>query len=213
MNYIEVKRIKTCYDYPEHYWVVDGTPITFYLDRHRPSGYSSLLGLMPAWNGELLSQWENDFVWEMIDSQEALNVPILVCEDDQDLSCIVIMAHIRKENTVVHWDKIGVLDHSNFDLQEYNQSGILCLEAYSNQDWELYGSNIALEQYGSPEYWEWVNNNCYEEHIRRLRNYMKPYMQEETNIEWLWFCNWTFAAGNYAAVVEYYRDLKQQAKC
>lgn len=212
MNHIEVKQTKTYCDYSEHYWVIDGTPITFYLDRHRPSGYSSLLGLMPAWNGELLSQWENDFVWEMVDSQEELNVPILVCEDDQDLSCIVIVAHIRKENTMVYWDKIGVLDHSNFVLDEYNQSGILCLEAYTDQDWELYGSNIALEEYGSSDYWKWVNENCYEEQIRRLRNYMKPYMQDDANIKWFWSSNWAFETDNYAAMVEQYRNLKQQVQ-
>ena len=212
MNHIEVNQIKTSYDYPEHYWVIDGTPITFYLNRHRPSGYSSLLGLMPAWNGELLSQWENDFVWEMVDSQAELNVPILVCEDDQDLSCIVIVAHIRKENTMVYWDKIGVLDHSNFVLDEYNQSGILCLEAYTDQDWKLYGSNIALEEYGSPDYWKWVNENCYEEQIRRLRNYMKPYMQDDANIKWFWSSDWAFETDNYAAMVEQYRNLKQQAQ-
>ncbi len=212
MNHIEVKQTKTYCDYSEHYWVIDGTPITFYLDRHRPSGYSSLLGLMPAWNGELLSQWENDFVWEMVDSQEELNVPILVCEDDQDLSCIVIVAHIRKENTMVYWDKIGVLDHSNFVLDEYNQSGILCLEAYTDQDWELYGSNIALEEYGSSDYWKWVNENCYEEQIRRLRNYMKPYMQDDANIKWFWSSDWAFETDNYAAMVEQYRNLKQQVQ-
>ena len=212
MNHIEVKQTKTYCDYSEHYWVIDGTPITFYLDRHRPSGYSSLLGLMPAWNGELLSQWENDFVWEMVDSQEELNVPILVCEDDQDLSCIVIVAHIRKENTMVYWDKIGVLDHSNFVLDEYNQSGILCLEAYTDQDWELYGSNIALEEYGSSDYWKWVNENCYEEQIRRLRNYMKPYMQDDANIKWFWSSDWAFETDNYAAMVEQYRKLKKQVQ-
>lgn len=212
MNHIEVKQTKTYCDYSEHYWVIDGTPITFYLDRHRPSGYSSLLGLMPAWNGELLSQWENDFVWEMVDSQEELNVPILVCEDDQDLSCIVIVAHIRKENTMVYWDKIGVLDHSNFVLDEYNQSGILCLEAYTDQDWELYGSNIALEEYGSSDYWKWVNENCYEEQIRRLRNYMKPYMQDDANIKWFWSSDWAFETDNYVAMVEQYRNLKQQVQ-
>ena len=201
MNHIEVKRIKTCYDYPAHY-----------LDHHRPSGYSSLLGLMPAWNGELLSQWENDFVWEMVDCQEELNVPILVCEDDQDLSCIVIVAHIRKENTMVYWDKIGVLDHSNFVLDEYNQSGILCLETYTDQDWELYGSNIALEEYGSSDYWKWVNENCYEEQIRRLRNYMKPYMQDDANIKWFWSSDWAFETDSYIAMVEQYRNLKQQAQ-
>lgn len=158
----------------------------------------------------MIWQWENDFVWEMVDSQEALNVPILVCEDDQDLSCIVIVAHIRKEKAAVYWDKIGVLNHSNIVPHAYEQSGILCLEAYTDKDWEMYGSNIALEQHGSPEYWKWVSENCCEEHIRRLRNYLKPYMQEETNIKWFWTTNWAFDLDDYGAMVAQYRLLKQQ---
>lgn len=213
MNHIEVKQIKTCYDYQEDYWVIDGTPITSCLDRHKPdrlSAFGSLLGLLPAWSGKLIWQWENDFVWELVDSQEALNVPILVCEDDQDLSCIVIVAHIRKEKTAVYWDKIGVLDHLNIDAHKYNQSGILCLEAYTDRDWKIYGSNIALARYGSSEYWKWVGENCYEEHIRRLRNYLKPYMREETNIEWFWMTNWAFEPDDYGAMVAQYRRLKRQ---
>lgn len=104
MNHIELKSTITCYDYPEYYCIIDGKPITVYLDEfvrnnslHSLSGFGSLRGLMPAWCGKLLWQWENDFVWEMVDSPEELNVPILVCEDDCDLSCIVIMVHIRKE--------------------------------------------------------------------------------------------------------------------
>lgn len=38
-----------------------------------------------------------------------------------------------------------------------------------------YGDNIATEKYDSYEYWKWVHENCYEEHIRRLHNYMKSY--------------------------------------
>lgn len=216
MNCMEVKSIKTCYDYSEYYWVIDGKPITTYLEHHRIkslSVFGSLLGLLPAWGGELIFEWENDFIWELIDSQEEMNVPILVCEDDCDLSCIVILAHIRKEKNTVFWDRIGVLHHSNFVLLDYNQSGILCLEAYTDKDWEQYGSNIALEQYGSLEYQRWVSENCYEEHIRRLRNYLKPYMQNEQNIEWMWNPGWKFKKEDYEAMVEQYRELKNCHMC
>ena len=54
------------------------------------------------------------------------------------------------------------------------QSGILCLEAYSDQDWEEYGDNIACEQFDSPEYRKWVSEHWDEELIRRRRNYTKP---------------------------------------
>lgn len=168
----------------------------------------SMLGLLPAWSGELEWQWENDFIWEMVDSSEELNVPILVCEDDRDLSCTVIVAHIRKDNDKVFWERIGQLKYSNWNYQEECQSGILYLEAYTDEDWELYGDNIATEKYDSHEYWEWVDKNCYEECIRRLRNYDKPYMQRDENIEWLLEANWEFDAGEYMVAVEKFRQLK-----
>ena len=210
MNHIEIKHMKTCYDYDEDYLVIDGTPITTYLERHKPTSlamFGSLLGLLPAWSGKLIWQWENDFIWEMVGSGEELNVPILVCEDDCDLSCVVIVAHIRKTENTVYWDKVGVLDKSNMNLREYEQSGILCLETYTEEDWEKYGANIATEAFGSSEYWKWVEENCYEEHIRRLRNYYKPYMQREENVEWMWSPNWEFERGEYEAMVGQYERV------
>lgn len=219
MNHIEVKNIKTCYDYAEPYFVIDGEPITAFLDacvrQQKQSSlfpFGSLLGLMPAWTGRLIWKWENDFVWELVDSMEELNVPILVCEDDCDLSCIVIVVHIRKENGSVFWERIGALSSSGWSVREEQRSGILCLEAYTDEDWEKYGDNIATEEYGSRAYWKWVEENCYEEHIRRLRNYMKPYLQKEEHVEWLQTLNWEFDAKEYAAVVEFYRERKNSAQ-
>lgn len=212
MNRIEVKQVKTCYDYSEYYWIIDGMPITEHLDRC-PKGslanFKTLLGLLPAWSGKLIWQWENDFIWEMIDSREELNIPILVCEDDCDLSCIVIVAHIRHSSNAVFWDRIGSLDKSAMSAKKYRQSGILCLEAYTDGDWEKYGDNIATEKYGSPEYWQWVSENSYEENIRRLRNYFKPYMQNEQNIEWLLDSGWKFEKNDYEKTVEKYRKLRR----
>ena len=116
MNTLEAKLVKTCYGYDEFYWVIDGQPITAYLEQHRPqslSAFGSLSGLLPTWSGKLIWQWENDLIWEMVLSEEELNVPILVCEDDCDLSCIVITVHIRKTETMVYWDRIGRVDHSH----------------------------------------------------------------------------------------------------
>lgn len=211
MNNMEVKQIETCYGYHEFYWIIDGRLITVYLEQHRPdslSAFGSLLGLLPAWSGKLIWPWENDLVWEMVCSEEELNMPLLVCEDDCDLSCIVIVAHIRKTETYVYWDRIGSLDHSHFDLSQYNQSGILCLEAYTDEDWENYEDNIALEPYGSTEYWKWVSENGYEEHMRRQRNYRKPYMQDEQNIEWIWSPGWKFERKDYEAMVTQYEKLR-----
>lgn len=219
INKIEVKSIKTCYHYPEYYWIIDDKPIVEYLDEYMKKGlcpelssFGSMLGLMPAWTGELLWKWENDFIWELIDSKEELNVPILVCEDDCDLSCIVIIVKIRKSEDYVYWDKIGSLNHQNGDLKEEQKSGILCLEAYTEEDWELYGDNIALEEYGSSAYWKWIQEHSYEEHIRRLRNYLKPYMQSDENIDWMNEIQWKFDRNQYNEAVSVFRNLYNMHK-
>lgn len=217
MNRIEVKQVMNRYDYPEPYWIIDGKPITAYLDeaiQRKPipdiKRFGTLLGLLPAWSGELEWQWENDFIWELVDSKEELNVPILVCEDDCDLSCIVLVAHIRKEGDKVYWDKLGSWSKKNYNYEEENQSGILCLETYTDEDWEKYGDNIATEKYNSRAYWKWVKENYYEEYIRRLHNYVKPHMQQDANIDWISEVAWVFDLQEYTTVVEYYRELKRQ---
>lgn len=217
MNHIEVKQVMNCYNYPEPYWIIDGKPITVYLEEFVQTGqmsdlkrFGTMLGLLPAWSGELEWQWESDFIWELVDSTEELNVPILVCEDDCDLSCVVIVAHIRKEGDKVYWDKLGCWNKKNYSYAEESKSGILCLEVYTDKDWEKYGDNIATESFDSPEYWKWVEENCYEEHIRRLRNYVGPNMQPDSNIDWIQEVNWVFDAQEYKAMVEQYRELKLQ---
>ena len=114
MNRIHMELVQTIYDYGEYYWMIDGRPIVRYLNEAVSAGacprlevFGSLEGLLPAWTGELVWKAENRFIWEMVDSAEDLNVPVLVCEDDCDLSCIVIMAKIRKEPGTVYWDSLG----------------------------------------------------------------------------------------------------------
>lgn len=217
MNTITMEPLKTLYDYGEYYWLIDGKPVVWYLDEAVKAGkcprleaFGSLLGLLPAWTGELEWQAENRFIWELIDSEECLNVPILVCEDDCDLSCIVIVARIRKEKDTVHWEKLGCLSHEREDFGQEKRSGILYLEAYTEEDWEKYGDNIACEPFGSPEYWQWVSANWDEELLRRRRNYTNPYMQEDENIDWIIEPYWKFDRNEYEQMVENYRELQKR---
>lgn len=98
--------------YSKFYWLIHGKPIVRYLDKYVRDGkypalerFGSLLRLLPAWSGELEWAAENRFIWEMSDRPEALNVPILFCEDDCDLSCIVILARIRKTEDFIFWSE------------------------------------------------------------------------------------------------------------
>lgn len=66
-------------------------------------------------------------------------MPVLVCEDDYDLSCIVIMAKIRKkEPDTVYWDSLGKCRFGKPGFQIEKQSGILYLK-HTDQDWENRG--------------------------------------------------------------------------
>lgn len=80
-----------------------------------------MLGLLSVWTGELEWKSDNDFIWELVDNKQDLNIPILVCEDECDLNCIVIMVHAR------------------------------FTEAYTDEDWKKCGSNIASEKSNTME--------------------------------------------------------------
>lgn len=217
MNTIDVQPVTTLYGYSESYWLIDGKPIVRYLDEYVRDGkcpalerFGSLLGLLPAWSGELEWAAENRFIWEMIDSPGTQNVPILVCEDDCDLSCIVILARIRKTEDFIFWDKIGLLLHENEDFDLEQRAGIANLDSYSEKDWEMYGGNIAWEEFGSREFFNWVGENWQEELLRRRRNYTLPYMQKDGNIFWIEDVNWVFTAGQYNHMVEKFREIYRQ---
>lgn len=214
LHTIRMDLIRTAYDYKEYYWIIDGKAIVTYLDEWVRAGgcpdlepFGSLTGLLPAWTGELVWKADNRFIWEMIDSPETLNVPILVCEDDCDLSCIVILVRIRKTENLVIWEKLGRLTHENEDFNLEKRSGILCLEAYTDEDWEQYGDNIACEPCDSAEYRQWISSHWDEELIRRRRNYTKPYMQNEAHIQWIAEPGWCFERAAYDRMVEAFRDV------
>ena len=76
------------------------------------------------------------------------------------------------------------------DVEKEKRSGILCLEAYSDKDWEKYGDNIALENTTSDLWNEWITENWEEELYRRRINYTLPYYETEGKVCWLQDLNW-----------------------
>lgn len=100
-----------------------------------------------------------------------------------------------------------MLRHDNKDFNQEQRSGILCLESYTEGDWETYGDNIACESCDSREYRQWVSAHWEEELIRRRRNYTMPYMQKEENIKWIARADWKFARAEYDRMVEAYRNV------
>ena len=98
-NEITVSPVTTPYGYEEHYLLVDGISVAELTDRFvREDGdndlkrFRSLMGLCPAWGPGMQNRGEIRFIHHLLWREEPVHLPILVCEDDLDLSCIVIVA-------------------------------------------------------------------------------------------------------------------------
>ena len=47
--------------------------------------------------------------------------------------------------------------------------------------------------------------------MRRQRNYIKPFMQDEQNVEWIWSPAWKFERKQYEAVVAQYQEIRSRS--
>lgn len=207
MNTITIKSLPTPYGYNENYLVIDGIPITEWFEKYKHNSEElskfDLNGLYPAWGKELNLEGEKKFIHTLLFSEESEVVPVLVCEDDLDLGCIVLAAYVRKDKDFVYWDKIGDITHKNEgDDKKY---GISYLEAYTYEDWEKYGDNIATEKTGSREWYKWISENWTEELYRRRMNYTRNYYKQPGSVIWLHEPKWIFDRKEYEKCIEFYQ--------
>lgn len=81
------------------------------------------LGLIPAWlnfydKAFAPSMMEKQYVWQQTQlSDQPVVLPILLCPDDFDFSCTVIVVEVICEQDKVIWRKFGV-DITPFDADE-----------------------------------------------------------------------------------------------
>lgn len=207
MNKIEIKTHIIPSGYKTKVYFIDGKPIYEYFNEWFDSkdymGYKLSDSDMLEITGtdEYAYEGEARFMRFVLEQDNAI-IPILSCPDDFDFSCIVIVADVRKSDDKVIWKRIGMVDHKYESLDEEKRSGILCLEEYTDEDWQRYGDNIALEKVDSPAWREWISQNWNEELYRRLKNYCFKSYQDENHILWFNECNFTFERSEYDAVVK-----------
>lgn len=214
MNHIKVQKIQTPHGYKDNYWIIDGKALTEYLDKWAAEvqdeylkSIGSFSGLYPAWNKEL--DWAGDtrFIWKLIEMDSVI-LPILLCEEDLDFSCIVIVVEVEKTKDFVYWNRIGYVLHENENFEEEKKNGILNTNAYSDRDWEKYGDNIALESVNSPLWKQWISDNWDEELYRRRMNYTLPFYQTEGNVCWIKNVEWVFDKSEYDQMVKMFREMQ-----
>lgn len=93
---------------------IDGIPFDLYLHNLYPDNL--YLGLIPTITDWIGLKEEAEFVLRrFISEEEIVILPILMCPDDCDLTCTLIVAEVLKSDDQVIWRRIGV-DSSNLGI-------------------------------------------------------------------------------------------------
>ena len=212
MNKIEIRNLFLSSGYETKTFFIDECPLYEYINKWLVENQQLLQSIMPSddlaicWTTNYNFDGDSKFMRYILNQNNAIT-PILICPEDLDFSCIVIVADVIKTDDKVIWRKIGMVNHSNESFEQEKRSGILYVDSYTKEDWELYGDNIALTDVDSPEWRKWVGDNWNDELYRRRINYTFPYYQDERNIDWFYACNFEFNRDEYdALVVSCYTD-------
>ena len=108
MNNIEARLIKSdCWDCTHLHIFIDGIRFDKWLTNK--TGNNWIIGLIPSWLGWFLFPQEAERVWEKtkLCEKEITNLPVLICPDDLDLECDVIVCEVKYSDKSVHWLRIG----------------------------------------------------------------------------------------------------------
>lgn len=212
MNSISVNVIKKTENWNDIEWFIDEIRLADHLVDKKieelPRNVEPFDDLCPAWTQKLEYSGDTRFIWHLIGLNNAI-VPLYMCPDDLDFSCIVLVVEVEKTDDFVYWKRVGYADIKNYDFQEEKRCGILCIEAYTDDDWEKYGDNIALAELDSEEWYEWVSANWEEELYRRRMNYTYAKYLQEGNIFWFANLNFQFNKNEYDEMIENYKKLDE----
>jgi hypothetical protein len=88
--------------------VLDGVQLDVLLDSARPD--LNLLGLVPTLLDWLADPKERALVWERIlpPTGSIAVAPVLMCPDDCDLWCSVVVAEVSPVESIVWWRRVGL---------------------------------------------------------------------------------------------------------
>lgn len=165
------------------------------------------LNLMPAWSNAL---WGDDsydieekfYLFDLLMNQIESNVPILLCPDDFDFSCTIVVVKIKYLEDSVLWENLGIVKKDNFSLDEWKQSGYQNLKTWSIEDWDTYGDDYAVLGINDPKWHILWSKEWKEENKRRIYNYWHQYFNDDENIEWINNCQYIFEKDDYVSTVK-----------
>ncbi len=211
MNKFEIRKMSNDKKVDDYEIFIDGEILSQVLTKQKsvqlPENVEPFDDLCLAWTKGLDFWGDVRFVWNLIGREKTV-LPILMCPDDLDFSCIVLVVEVEKLEDTVLWKRAGYVYEKDYDFNEEKQRGILGVEFYLDRDWEKYGDNIAQAKIGSEEWQQWVAENWDEEVYRRLMNYTLPKYEKDENIIWFADLGLKFDFYEYEKAVEEY--WKQQ---
>ncbi len=138
MNKIESILDKSDYEIYDDFlnFRIDNIWLDEHLERLYPNeGYK---GLIPTLLPYLDSKEEQNLVWNRIlpKEKEPSICPILMCPDDCDFTCTLVVAEIINHGTHIQWRKIG-LDRTNTWETEKVGSEVQWLEKVSTMNFDM----------------------------------------------------------------------------
>jgi hypothetical protein len=99
-------------DYEGYYDFINFRIDNYWLDEKLEELYPNNMyrGLIPTLVGGMERKDEEDVVWKRIlpKENETTICPILMCPDDNDFSCTIIVAEITNYRSFIKWNKIGL---------------------------------------------------------------------------------------------------------
>lgn len=207
MNTLEIMSLPTSNGFENECFVIDGIPLHEYMRKwylengwgEIPQPLAPVDDLALAWNTEYNYNGDARFM-EYLLKQDKVNLPLLLCPDDCDFSCVVIVAEVKKTESHVYWKRIGKVNHSIELFEEEKQHGIAFVDAYTDDDWKEY-NDPELHVVDSAKWREWISANWSEELYRRRINYTYPCYKDNRNIDWIYACNWCFDRKQYDNLV------------
>ena len=102
----------------KNYYIIniDGMPLEDIIISTRPE---IIPGLVPTLLNWLSDENERELVWSRVlpTNSSTSNLPILMCGDDVDLYCTVIIVEVEETKDYVYWNKFGLEKGDIYDLE------------------------------------------------------------------------------------------------
>lgn len=183
---------------------IDGVPIDQFLcDLTGDSFYRDL------WCAWLLNGVDNDsrYIWTLLNEKRECNLPILLCPDDMDFWCTVIVAKVSFSSGTVTWSNIGAVTEK-IDVVKWRESGIQNIASWSDSDWKTFGDALSSLNADDDAWAQWWSENWLDEENRRIWNYFDPFFNNDKNMKWLHCPALTFETSEYDACVSAFKQFQ-----